>query len=234
MAVIFDAVGPSSAGTAVVVANPSSHTDGVTSLSWSHTASGTNRAVYVSVALGSYSASSRTTTVTYGGISMTSVSKTFCNNGGGGYVQLFRLLAPATGAQTVAVTVSSPGAISIVAGSVSFTGVDQTTPEAHTATNYGSSAAASVGITSVAGNMVLDATANGSGAASSSQTNRWLNNADGDSSGGCGASSTAAGANSVTMSYILNNDDWGIIAVDIQAAAAPTVIPISWVGVILP
>src|SRR6266542_3917316 len=114
MAVAFDAVGPSSAGTAV----------NATSLSWSHTCTGSSRLLTVSVSIGLADDTNSAVAVTYNGVAMTAAGAQVHSGGlTAGYVQLFYLAAPATGANTVIVshTVSGSASVAdIVSGSVSF------------------------------------------------------------------------------------------------------------------
>lgn len=207
MPVTFDAVGPSSAGAAAPNA---------ASLSWSHTASGTFRLVIVVCAAGKGIDTGVALTATYGGVSMTSLGLIHSNNSNAGFVQMWGLIAPATGAQTVVVTNSGPTA-DLEGGSVSFNGVNQTTAWQNVATAFGNSTAPSVSITSSSGNMVIDGVANGQAITSSGQTNRWLKNQNSTTAAGNAASSTASGAGSVTMSYTVTSDWWGIIGADIIA-----------------
>jgi len=154
---------------------------------------------------------------------MTSLAKVHSNNQTGGFVEMFYLVAPATGSNTVSCTVSSSS--QLTGGSVSFTEVDQTTPLANAVTNFGDSAAPSVTVTSATGNMVVDAAANGSTFSSSNQTLRWNQNFTASSAASNGAQSTATGASSVSMGYSVTADWWGIIGASVQAliAATPTV-----------
>jgi hypothetical protein len=155
-----------------------------------------------------------TTTVTYGGAAMTSLGVVAADNSNVGYAQLFGLLNPATGAQTVAVTVSS--ASWITGGSVSFTGAGGF---GTAVTAFGNGTAPTVAVTgTTSGNMVVDVVATGTGVTSSSQTNRWLKNTNVSSGAGNGAGSTAAAGGSVTMAYVVGSDYWGIIAVEVQAS----------------
>ena len=112
--VLFDAVGPSSAGQGA---------GATTSITWSHTCSGNNRYVIVGC---SNSSDASTTTATFGGVSMTSLGKIHSNNSTSGYTQLFGLVNPPTGASTVVVT--SSVSASLTGGSISFSEADQTTP----------------------------------------------------------------------------------------------------------
>jgi len=212
VAVAFDAVGPSSAGGGTTGATTA------TTASWSHTCSGVNLVVVVGVAIGANPSGSVTTTATFGGVSMTSLGLVAANNQTAGYVQLFSLVGPATGASTVALTVST--ASTITAGSVSFTGASGV---GTAVTAFGSSTAPSVTVTgTTSGNMVVDAVCTGTAVSSSTQTPRWLKNTNGATAGGCGASATAAGGGSVAMGYAITNDWWGAIAVEVLAAAAAT------------
>ena len=127
--VLPDAVGPSPAGASVGHGS---------TVSWLHTASGSNRLVTVGCSLGKLDIPPFTLSATYGGISMLSdpVSLKKVNGTGDGAVQMFYLAAPPTGQQTVMVTLSGTTA-DLECGSVSFTGVDQLTPLRHTATSTG-------------------------------------------------------------------------------------------------
>ena len=213
MAVAVDAVGPSSAGTG---------TANTTSISWSHTCTGTNLLLVVGVGVG-LGLASTTTSATYNGVTMSSAGKVYSDNQTDGYVEMFYLAAPATGSNTVAVTCSV--AKDLTGGSVSFTGVDQSTPVTNATTVFGNGTAPSVSVTSAAGNMVVDAAVCGSAFSSSDQTLQWNKNLNGNSGAGNSAQSTATGASSVTMSYTTSSDWWGIVGANIVAASAsaPTV-----------
>lgn len=211
MAVLFDAVGPSAAGAGVA---------GGTTLSWSHTCTGTNRLLTVAVAVGTGGTDSMTASATYAGVAMTSAGKVHTNGYINGYVQLFYLVAPPTGANTVVVTTSAAPS-SIVGGSVSFTGADQTTPLGTAQTAFGNGTAASVAVASTTtGNMVVDAIADGSGGETSSKTLRWKKDLNTSTAAGNAAQSTAAAGGSVTMSYTTNSDYWGIVAAEVLAAVS--------------
>lgn len=207
MAVAFDAVGPSSTGTG---------TAGTTGITWSHTCSGSNRLLVVGVAF-SATDTGVTTAVTYNSVSMTSLGKVHTNNQTGGFVELFYLVAPATGANTVSYTASATGDLG--GGSVSFTGVDQTTPVANTATNFGTGTSVTLSVTNASGNMVVDAMASGSDIFSSNQTIRWNQFLNNNGAAGNSAQSTSASTGSVSMGYTIADDWWGTIGTSVQAAA---------------
>jgi hypothetical protein len=208
--VVVDSVGPSSSGASVASAS---------TLSWSHTVAGSNTLLTASVAVG-VDGDNRTLAVTYNGVPMTSAAKVHSNNQANGFVQLFYLVAPAAGTHTVQVTMTG-GTASMEAGSISFSGVNQTTPVKNIATSFGNSTTPAVAVTSASGDMVVDALSYGTAVRASTMTNRWLMNQNGSTAGGNGAQSTAAGASSVTMGYTTSNaaDWWAMIGMDIVAAS---------------
>lgn len=209
-AVLFDAVGPSSAGSS--------------SLTWSHTNSGANRLLIVAIAC----SNDATATATYNGVSMSSVAKRTSNNDvGAGFAQMFSLIAPSTGANTVSISITVGSCVTFEGGSVSFTSVNQTTPISNTNTAFGNSTPASVTVTSAVGNMTIDVACGGHTFTASNTTNRWRLNINNDSGAGNAAQSTAAGSASVTMTETLDvSEAWGIIGTNINALALVSRLPI--------
>jgi hypothetical protein len=106
----------------------SSSVVGGTSATWSHTCTGSNRVLVVSVAiLGDSSVT--VSGVTYNGVAMTSryqgdlsTSGVYAKN------SVWTLVAPATGANNIVATYSGTNTGYAGCGAVSFTGVNQTTP----------------------------------------------------------------------------------------------------------
>lgn len=192
-----------------------------TSLSWTHACGGNYRFLVVGIAVGYTSGGTRTTGVTYNGVAMTSLGKVYANNStppGAGFVEMFYMVAPPVGSYTVAVS-ASPSS-SLVGRSVSFIGVDQTTPYTDLTTSYGNSATASITVPSNFGNMVIDAVCAGTnitGATGTNQTLQWSTNGNTLSDAGNGAQSTNPGKLSVTNSYSMTSDFWGMIAINIRS-----------------
>ena len=190
------------------------------SLSWNHTVTTTesNLLLTVGVAVGKSPDTGLSLAVTYNGVPMTSAGLVHSNNRTDGFVQLFYLKAPATGTHAVQVTLTG-GTASIEAGSVSFSGVDQTTPVRNIATGVGAGATPTIAVTSAPGDMVVDVMVTGcDGTFTSSQTLRWVNQVNCATAGGNAAQSTAAGAATVAMGYTVPSDWWGMIGVDVVAA----------------
>lgn len=122
-----------------------------TTHTFTHTASGTNRVVYVSATIDSNTAMG-ITSVTYGGQAMTlvgSLAPTVSNR----QIHVYRLIAPPTGAQDVVVnwTTSSTGFFT----AVSYTGVNQTTPDGAVATAGGNTASSTASVTASNGDRVV-------------------------------------------------------------------------------
>ncbi len=206
-----DAVSTASAGNA-------------STLSWSHTVSGTNRLLIVSVAMGP-TAAITVSGITYGGAALTliGVADNTCCSPGRPRVEMWRLVAPATGANTVVVTLSGANG-SVIGTAVSYTGVDQTTPLGTFANTSGSTATPSVTVTSAAGELVQDAlgweTALNTATVAAGQTQQWnVTTAPNDKARSGG--STEAGAASVVMSWTLSGASrWSQGGVSIKPAQA--------------
>jgi len=98
----------------------------VTSFSFSHTCSGDDRLLLVSVNH-NYTGASPTMTATYNAVSMTFIAQSTTPSAARGTF-IFGLLAPDTGTNTVEVTVGAQGSTEHFAGATSFTGVLQTPP----------------------------------------------------------------------------------------------------------
>lgn len=107
------------------------NTGAASSLTFSHTCTGTDLVLFLDV----YWSSSRTvSSIQYAGVSMTQVVSPL-DTGGGERHGMYYLNAPATGANNVVITLS--GSASIVGIASSYTGADQTAPLGATRTETG-------------------------------------------------------------------------------------------------
>lgn len=183
------------------------------SLTYSHTTSGSDRFLKVGVSVNTSTLSS----VTYAGTDVGAIAEV--NVGGGHRAYMRGLVAPATGANNVVVTTAALSNITSTAES--YTGVDQVTPNDTAATASGNSTAPSVNVSSATDDLVIDTvedTGSGTLAADASQTQRQSNSGGGNGTR-CG-SSEEAGAATVTMSWTKGTSTvWGIIGVSINPAA---------------
>lgn len=194
-------------------ASASGTNDGVSAtLTYSHTCSGSNRAILVGVAI---FFDQEVSSVTYAGVGMTLVGSSI-NVTSGGATYLYKLSNPASGANDVVVTL--PAGARINAGSVSFNGAHQTTASltGTVATANSNSSTITVNVDSAIGEIVIDAVAFETFVAATAgvgQTERWSQVVNFPSSKG----STEAGAASVTMSWGLDGAaEWATVAVSVK------------------
>lgn len=223
MAVAFDAVGPGANGAA---------TNG-TSLGWTHNCVGSsNLLLVVGVAVGIANDTGITASVTCNGTAMTTSSSFKVESNGingktDGYVQMFYFVAPSS---SNSISVSTSATVDITAGSISFTGVDQTTPVGTPVTasgdNTGGTSPPTATVSSSTGNLVVDALCYGQAIDGATGTQRWINSTPNfNSAAGNAAQSTYTGASSVTIGYNTSGLDWwGLVGLDIHSAPqTPTV-----------
>ena len=209
--VAVDAVGPTPTGTGGA--------NKLSPIAWTHTTSGTNRALFVVIAVDKKTgdAAVKLDSVTYEGIALTLIATQHTNDQDLGYVTLWALAAPALGAHSVSVTFrGSPDAI--LAGSISFTGVDQATPYQNVAKVGGDGRSAKLGVTSAEGNMVVGAIASGCTIGGAGKEVGWLNNLNCDAAARNAAQVALPGAPSVSLAYSIDQDWWGMIGADVKAA----------------
>jgi hypothetical protein len=132
----------------------------------------------------------------------------------------FTLVAPATGTNTLAITLSGT-AFGIRGGGVSFTGVDQSTPTGACATATGNSTTPSVDVSSAVGEIVIDhvVMANAGSLAAHASQDEEYNGSDGSGNADMG-SSTEAGAPTTTMSWLSGSGAWAINGFGVKPVAA--------------
>jgi len=210
-----------------------------TSLTWPHTvAAQTNRILIVGVSTTVNGAvgppADRVLSVTYAGQPLTLIGSQRSPVLGGtrSSTEMFKLLAPPTGTANVVVTLVGNLAPSnyAVGGSVSFTGVHQTTPHGSFVSGSGSSDAPATIVSSAAGEVVIDNVATSPEAqfllAGAGQTDWYSGEVFIGGLISVGAGSTEPGAASVTMSWqSLAVGEWATGAISLKPAATPTAAP---------
>lgn len=192
------------------------------SISWSHTCSGTDRVLLVDACIGTSSGGdTKTTTVTYNGVSMTSIGKRHSDDATAGFVERFLLVNPASGANTVQLTINS-SAIELIGGAQSFNGASQTAGDYLTTDGAGQgTAAVATAVTPAATSMVMGGHGGGSAFSAVGQTSRY--NISGSNSTGCGnlCGNTAPGTGSnVSVTATLGSDNWVSFATEIPVASS--------------
>lgn len=189
---------------------------------------------------GASGSDSSTTAVSYNGVALTELTSIKYFTGANSHllaeVSLWYLLNPATGTHTVSVsgTFAYTSTSDILAGALTVTGNDPTTPlgTPQTAKFDSGAGTSSISVTfssTTSGNLLVDVSANGTGGESSvSGTISWRKDVSTHSGSDNAAGSTKASpGGSTTMSYsIAGSDYWGLAAVEILSApgAAPVAI----------
>jgi hypothetical protein len=199
------------------------------SASWTHTVgSGSDRILIVGLATEDTSSSVLTVkAITCNGIAMTAVSNATATAGSSTLdkTQLFYLLNPTAGSNTVAVTFS--GAVNgVSAGSVSLSGVAQSAPAAagiNTATS-GTTISASVAV-ATAGSWLVDVANSGASNATltpgSGQTKRW--GVGQTNSGGAGSTATPA-TGTASVSWTASSSSQLALSVVVLAPSGGTTV----------
>ena len=189
------------------------------SSSFSVTNAGSNRAAFVCV-LFDVSPSAAITSVTYGGNTMTSAGSPAFNNSSDDFAQIFYLVNPPTGSNTLTVT-GNANVSELYVNLISYTGVDQTTPVRPSTYNTatGNSGSSSLTVTSNSSDLTMSCnTGAGQGAGTTNQTSDGTNN-NGNHGGGSDHATTPA--SSVTHTWTFGGSTpWTIAGLSIQAAGA--------------
>ncbi len=193
-----------------------------TSLTYSHTCTGTNLILYVGVFI--ISGADQVTGVTYGGVAMTRVDYVLVDTNVGTY--LYQLVAPSTGANNVVVSMST--SLTVQGSSSSFTGAAQSgQPDAHTTmvetTNVIQS---TTSLTTVADNdwLVAFCTNNSGGSFATSATNLTRRtNFNFSAIFDTNAAQTPAGSKSVTVNMNSGSAKIGTCLSAIKPYVAPAV-----------
>lgn len=223
-ALLLAALGGGSAQAQSITVDPvSAREAAASSVTLNHiVGSGSNRLLMVSVAI--EREIERVTSITYAGQALTFVG-TSVDPTTSARIEVWRLIAPPSGANTVSVTFN--GSASVVVAATSFANVDQTAPIAASQFANGTGTlTASASVASTTDQLVLAAIATDDAVNTvtpgSGQTSRWnvVNAAD-----VIGAGSTKSGsASSTTMSYALGgNNGWAMGLVAIQPASTGVV-----------
>lgn len=189
--------------------------------SWSHTTNGLNRCLYVGVSLLS-AAGTTVSGITYNGVALTKIRH---DANAAARSEMWRLVAPALGTNTIEVTLSA--AITSDAGAVSFNGVFQATPEDGQNGATGTNDPASVGVTTTYTNswlMDTVATSDTAITVGTNQTERWNNSC----TVGSGAGSTRGPiATPATTTMQWDNvgalDIWAISSLGIRSVSGAAV-----------
>lgn len=180
--------------------------------SWSHTCSGDNRLLVVSVALMDSDSSKEVDSISYNGASLTRLTSK--NNDV--RVEVWYLINPSSGSNTISLDLEDVNKVAV--GVISYYNVDQSTPIDNTNTGSGYSSSASVSVSSESSDLIQDivGTLTDKGLnVDSGQTEQWNQAYGGDAKDA--GSSTENGEGSVNMSWSLGESkEWSIIGFNIN------------------
>ena len=207
-------------------------TAGRSSASFAHTCTGSNLCLLVFVAYRLNLAEPSISAITYNGVALTLVTSRLVVIGAARFkYETYRLIAPATGSNTLAVTYDSsvdPDAIT----AISYTGVNQTTPVGASIDATGESATPTVALTTANANSLIVAGAAGQGgdtypfAPGSGTTERWDAQTSTSTAldiGVTGGEENAPTAQAYTLDFTMSvSDYWIIAAVEVREAAGGT------------
>jgi hypothetical protein len=186
-------------------------------LKWTHTvgAAGVSRALLVEATVGDTNDVNCHQTVKDGSVTLKKLAIIHTNGRHAGYMGIWGLANPRTGANSLSFTVSGCDGGTpkeLTAGSISFTRVNHTTPFSAVKAATGHSAAPSATIASTTGNLVAGFLANGSAirSATSPSVSRFVENENNNTGAGnsAGATSVATGSK-VTMRWAVKSGWWG-------------------------
>ncbi len=216
--------GPEQAGTVSLDTSSSNYATSGSSISLSHTVSGSNRLLLVGVSFGATSGtylrsvtsvtSNTTYSLTYlGAYTYGSVART----------EIWSLKDPPLGTNSIQVNLNASLSNTrghAIVGASSFTGVDQTTPTGTVATAGNSSSAASVSISSASTELAFAVVAAQYGSLTNSGNNENWNVATISPCKGAGGTKAGASPN-VTMTWTLDTTRiWSMTGVSIKPASA--------------
>ncbi|MEO2018106.1 MAG: DUF4347 domain-containing protein [Fuerstiella sp.] len=188
----------------------------------SHTTSGTNRLMLVSVTMDPHGDS--VSSITYNGVNLSLVGVQ--DTGNHSRSEIWSLVAPDTGTHDVVVSLTGTLHKGVTVGVMTFTEVDQVTPLLNFTGSSGDSSTASTTVTSANDDLMFGVVDSHLGSASTpgaGQTEYFdITIGQSNSSG-----TVEAGAASVTTSWTVVNDKWSVAAVSIQAAPPSPIITAS-------
>lgn len=202
----------------------SAHATGSGSLTWTHTVgSGTDRALVVGLAVGIQGDSGCSASVTDNGTFMSVKSVIHANGQSSGYLEIFSIYSPPSGANTLAASVSgcSGGTPdSLIGGGQSFANVAQGGNNGITPVNTatGSGSVSQVSIAGAANDLAAGFVANGSPvlSAASPNTSRYIVNVDNNTAAGNSAAATNASSTTAILKWNQSADWWAAGVVRVQ------------------
>ncbi len=176
--------------------------------------SGADRALFVFTSVADTGNGPDTDSVTANGVSMTLVRSNRYN--ANSTQKMWQLVNPASGTIPILVTFRQVSSATVTIHEQSYSSVSQSVPVANSYTNGGSGVTSTITVTSSTGNAVFAGHQGGSSFSAVNKTQVGIQNVDGNTAGGNGASNRDVGAASVVLTGTLGSDSWGVIGIDIN------------------
>jgi uncharacterized repeat protein (TIGR01451 family) len=191
---------------------------------------GTNRLMIVGVSISTQgnNVGSSVSTITYGAQSLTKIAATVLETAAR-RVEMWQLVAPNAGTATITINGNKTGAnnnkLGVVAGVITFTGVDQTSPLRSSTAVSGSSATASASVSSSGADFVLDTLCVAGTVTVTSptgQTSQWNTRsaATGQDATGVASSTTGTSPTATISENLSGTSVWTIGVISIRALGA--------------
>ncbi len=207
------------------------------------TVAGTNNVLVVGVSMNITGNTGATvSSVTYNGVALT-LAGAHNDTGNSRRVEIWYLVAPATGTNNVVVNLDLPGGTGVVGtivGATNVTGADQTSPIRGFTSGDGAAAAiATLNVPSANGDTVVDTlTIAGTDSVTAygpTQTQAWTGTSGAATTDVYGTGSTRAGAANVPLSETFNaNSNWSAGAVSVRPFQADLSVAVSGTAVAFP
>lgn len=192
-------------------------------VSFSHTTSGNSRLMLVAVSMngGQAGDASMVTSITYGADALTFLGAEEDVNQQG-RVEIWQLVAPDTGSNTLTVNFDDVNSTGAVVGVTTFTNVDQANPTGLLASANGNSGLASVDVASEVGDVVFSAVTTGGADLTlnegAGQSEVWERFETGVDSAGSTLDATSTSEN---VSWSFSSNLWAMAGVSVHSVDAP-------------
>ncbi len=192
-----------------------------TSLTYSHTCTGSNLILFVAISVLTVGVDDLTT-VTYNSVAMTQVGKKNTNAGGDNrWVYLYYLVNPSTGANNI--VISSTSSTQTTSNAVSYTGAKQTGVPDASATNSTTGSTSLTGtVTSIADNCWTVGAIRGSGGALSASGGTTIRGTISSFNKICDSNGAITPAGSTSLGYTCTSGDNAIVIASFAPYVAAT------------
>jgi hypothetical protein len=221
MALAIDSQEASATGHRITAASP---------LTWTFTNTAGNL-LLVGVVTTNGTLTTAITSISYGGDALTALGTGQNTDGTRTFIQWWYKTNPKTGSNTVSIVWTGTGgtAAAALAGAISFSGADTTTPLGSEVKATGTGTAVDSGaVSSTSGNIVVSVGASGTSGTytptSPDATTYSLSGSNNTAGDNLWASTFSSSGASHNMKWTIPSDTWGIVGVEVRASSATVAI----------